>query len=72
MARKALENEIDIIRMLSTRRFYHVAFKHLLDEPVRKQIEQQSKYTVLGGEKSKKASHFVKEEVFFNRSSAVF
>ena len=72
MARETLSNEIDIIRMLRTRRFYHLALEHLLDAPVRKQIELQSEYTVLGGEKSKKASHFVKEEVFLNPSNAVF
>ena len=62
-AREALANEIDIIRMLQTRRFYHLAFRHLLDAPVRKQIEQQSEYTILGGEKSRKASHFVNRGV---------
>ena len=71
-AREALANEIDIIRMLQTRRFYHLAFKHLLDAPIRKQIEQQSEYTVLGGKKSRKASHFVNREVIQNPSNSVF
>ena len=64
MARESLANEIDIIRMLRTRRFYHLAFKHLLDAPVRKQIKIQSEFSILREAKPQKTSQIADEEFF--------
>ena len=41
-ARKALAKEVDIIRLIRSRRFVHLALKHLLDPPLRKEFKARS------------------------------
>ena len=41
-AYEALEKEVDIIRMIKSRRFVELALKKLLDKPLRKQLRIQS------------------------------
>ena len=43
-ARAALEKEVEIIKLIRSRRFIHMALKHLLDPPLRKKLKQKSKF----------------------------
>ena len=38
-AREALEKEVDIVRLVRSRRFVHMALKHLLDPKTRKEMK---------------------------------
>ena len=42
-ARTALEKEVDVIRLIKSRRFVHLALKHLLGPALRKELKQRSK-----------------------------
>ena len=42
-ARTALEKEGDVIRLIKSRRFMHLALKHLLDPALHKELKQRSK-----------------------------
>ena len=44
-SREALVKEADIIRVIRSRRFVHLALKHLLDPGVRKELKAQSQFT---------------------------
>ena len=43
-ARASLEKEVDIIKMIRSRRFVHMALKHLLDPTIRKELKSRSKF----------------------------
>ena len=43
-ARTALENETDIIKMIRSRRFVHMALKQLLDPALRKELKLKSQF----------------------------
>ena len=43
-ARKALAKEVDIIRLIRSRRFVNSALKHLLDPGLHKDLKAQSKF----------------------------
>ena len=43
-AREALEKEVDIIKMIRSRRFVNMALKHLLNPVHRKELKSRSKY----------------------------
>ena len=43
-AREVLEKEIDLIRLIRSRRYIHLGLKHLLDAPLRKELKEKSKY----------------------------
>ena len=43
-ARKALEKEVDILEMIKSRRFIHMALRHLLDPALHKELEARSKF----------------------------
>ena len=47
-ARESLEKELDFIRIIQSRRYIHSALKHLLDTKVRKQLKQESQYSLVG------------------------
>ena len=40
-AREALEQEVDIIKLIRSRRFVHMALKHLLDPTLRKELKSR-------------------------------
>ena len=39
-----MEEEVDIIRIIRSRRFIHMALKHLLDPKVHKELEKQCQF----------------------------
>ena len=39
-----MEEEVDIIRIIRSRRFIHMALKHLLDSKVHKELEKQCQF----------------------------
>ena len=41
-ARKALEKEVDVIRLIRSRRYFNLALKHLLDPEVVKELKSRS------------------------------
>ena len=43
-SREALLKEADIIRLIRSRRFVHLALKHLLDPGLRKTLKSQSQF----------------------------
>ena len=43
-SREALFKEADVIRLIRSRRFVHLALKHLLDPGVRKELKSQSQF----------------------------
>ena len=43
-ARKALAKEVDIIRLIRSRRFVNKALKHLLDPGLHKDLKAQSQF----------------------------
>ena len=42
-ARASLEKEVEIMKMIQSKRFVHLALKHLLDPVLRKELKIQSK-----------------------------
>ena len=47
-ALKSLEKEVDVIKMIRSRRFVHLALRHLLDSTVRKELKAKSKCAQIG------------------------
>ena len=43
-ARASLDKEVDIIKLIRSRRFVHNALKHLLDPALRKELKSQSHF----------------------------
>ena len=43
-ARKALEKEVDILEMIKSRRFFHIALRHLLKPALHEEFEARSKF----------------------------
>ena len=43
-ARAALEKEVEIIKLIRSRRFIHMALKHLLDPHLRQKLKQKSQF----------------------------
>ena len=43
-ARAALEKEVEIIKLIRSQRFIHMALKHLLDPPLRQKLKQKSQF----------------------------
>ena len=43
-ARASFEKEVEIMKMIRSKRFLHLALKHLLDPVLRKQLKTQSKF----------------------------
>ena len=43
-ARALLEEEKDIVKIIRSRRYLHMAIKHLLDAPLRKELKQLSHF----------------------------
>ena len=43
-SREALSKEVDIIRLIRSRRFVHLALKHILDPEVRKELKSRSDF----------------------------
>ena len=41
---KKLEKEIDVVKLIRSRRFVHMALRHLLDNSVRKELKAQSRF----------------------------
>ena len=41
-ARASLEKEVDVLKLIRSRRFVHLALKHLLDPPLRKEFKARS------------------------------
>ena len=44
MARAALAHEVDIIEIIKSRRFFHMAFRHLLSRKERMRLKELSRY----------------------------
>ena len=62
-ARENLSREVDIIRLVRSRRFVHKALKHLLDPVLRKELKSQSLH-----EKIEISEQAAKNEVSNERS----
>ena len=43
-ARASLEKEVDILKLIRSRRFVHLALKHLLDPQLRKEFKEKSQF----------------------------
>ena len=43
-ARKALEKEVDILEIIKSRRFFHIALRHLLKPALHEEFEARSKF----------------------------
>ena len=43
-ARTALETEVDIVKLIKSNRFIHLALKHLLDPQLLKELKSRSKF----------------------------
>ena len=41
---KKLEKEIDVVKMIRSRRFVHMALRHLLEYSVRKELKAKSHF----------------------------
>ena len=41
---RKLEKEIDVVKLIRSRRFVHMAIKHLLDNSVRKELKAKSHF----------------------------
>ena len=54
-ARAALDKEIDLIKLVQSKRYFHWALKHLLDPPIRKELKQRSKLVSLDSDRKKAA-----------------
>ena len=42
-SRTALENEMDLVKLIRSQRFIHMALKHLLEPVIHKKFQQESK-----------------------------
>ena len=42
-ARESLEKEVDVLKLIRSRRFVHLALKHLLEPPLRKEFKARSR-----------------------------
>ena len=47
LARTKLQKEIDIIKLVRSRRFVHLALKHLLDPTLHKELKSQSHFKTI-------------------------
>ena len=47
-ARASLIKEVDVLKLIRSRRFVHLALKHLLDPPLRKEFKARSRAKVVG------------------------
>ena len=43
-ARLELESEVDIVKIIRSRRYFHLALEQLLDVSIRKDLKKRSKY----------------------------
>ena len=59
-ARGVLEKEVDIIKLIRSRRFVHMALKHILDPTLHKELKLLSRVQVINIEKEKLS--FAKDE----------
>ena len=41
---KKLQKEVDVIKLIRSKRFVHLALKHLLDNTVRKELKAKSRF----------------------------
>ena len=57
MAIKELDEEIDIIEMIKSRRYFKMALRHLLPERLRMDLKQRSRYIMIDPEKEEKEAN---------------
>ena len=51
-ARASLEKQVDILSMIKSRRYVHLALKHLIEPTVRKELKMRSQIQDVDSEKS--------------------
>ena len=60
-ARAALQKELTFTKIIRSRRFVHMALKHLLDQSLRKKLKSQSQFQEINIEKAKSSQMDNKE-----------
>ena len=70
-ARASLNKEVDIIKLIRSRRFVHAALKQLLDPALRKELKQKSRFEVIDIDESEPQSAATNVSRTRNKSTKV-